>query len=377
MDSQQKLTLLKNFSSRLENFSAKLFGELHKSNTSTNILYSPLSIQTCVSMLRMGAELDATNELDEALCLSKMDVETIAEMFNVMMMECQKSPLLDIANKIYVKQGCGILATFNELVSTKFLSEIENINFNDNANASITINKWIAEKTNNMITKVVSPGDFSEMTRLVLVNAIHFKGKWKNPFDKKLTVNEPFLINDDKTTIVPMMYKKDYFGYGKLDFLNAQVLEMKYLNSDLSMLIVLPEATCTLEQLGQQLKSTTFEEIYKHLYIKKVQVKLPRFKAEFTQELTRTFENLGVGNIFNGQCLRNIFDYNEDVKVSSIIHKAIIEVDEEGTEAAAVSVLQTDGWSPTFKFIANKPFYFVILKNRSMPLFEGIINNPM
>ena len=365
------------FSTNLEKFTKKLYPELRRLDPNTNLIYSPLSIQTCVAMLRMGAEFPCVNELDEVLCFSPRDEYIIAEMFHLMMTDCANCPLLNIANKIYTTQGCGILPYFKNLITEKFLAEIESVNFNDNVRVAGAINNWVAGKTNNMIKKIVTSDNFDGFSRLVLVNAIHFKGCWLKSFNQNATTNEDFHINNDQTIKVPMMYKKDYFGYGELYSLNAQVLEMKYVDSDLSMLVILPRAKSSLQQLDKQLQCTTFAEIFKQLQRREVRVKFPRFKTEFTQDLTQTFKSLGIRNIFSGQCFRNIFNYNQDIAVTSIIHKAIIEVSEEGAEAAAVTFLQTDGYVPTINFIAKRPFYFVILKNRSMPIFEGTITRPM
>ncbi|XP_023171517.2 alaserpin-like isoform X2 [Drosophila hydei] len=371
------------FSQRLGEFSNNLYGKLIALKPNTNVVFSPFSIQTCAAMARLGADGETAAQLDRGLGLVSSDVHQIAESFHQVLAEYEKSSILRIANKIYVKQNYELNDVFNQLLSKQFLSAAENVEFERNVEAAGIINSWVEQQTNNLIKNLVPPSLLDAETRLVLINAIHFKGSWVHKFPEHATRNERFHLNDVDGVEVPMMNVKERFRYANLPDLNAAALELPYKDSDLSMLIVLPNSKTGLPQLEQQLLGTPLSKITEKLQSQQVIVKLPKFKAEFEVELTPVFQQLGMTRLFSNQAeFGKMLKSPEALKVSAIIHKAFIDVNEEGTEAAAATAMVMCFASmPMFqpeptRFHADHPFIYYIVNRRGAMLFAGKLASP-
>lgn len=272
------------FSRRLQVFALKLYDSLTTLRPGENIIFSPLSIQTCAAMARLGADGDTADEMDRGLQLISPDPKTLGESFLPLMSTYANSNTTHIANKIYVKKDYELNNEFKSNLNY-FLSSVENIDFNAATEAAGIINKFVEEKTNNLIKNLISPSVLDSNTRLVLINAIHFKGKWKKEFSKSDTRQEPFYLNDLNSQDVSMMNVKGDFRHAALPNLDAAVLELPYQDSDLSMIVVLPNKRSGLSELEQRLRNIQLSEITQHLSSKEVIVKLPKFKAEFSVEL--------------------------------------------------------------------------------------------
>ncbi|XP_039957404.1 serine protease inhibitor 42Dd-like isoform X3 [Bactrocera tryoni] len=379
MSSHDQLVAQREFASKSAQFAVKLFNHMYKSDPNKNIIYSPFSIQTCVGMARIGAVGETAAELDRGLGLPPNDVTAIADTFHNVLVTYKDSPILKIANKIYVMQGYSVKKEFNEIATTKFYSSADSINFADNANAANTINKWVESKTNNLIKNLISPDALDSDTRVVLVNAIHFKGEWKYQFPKSATRDDDFYLNEVDSVRVPMMNLKESFGYGVISELDATVLEMPYKDSDLSMVVILPNSRTGLASLQEKLKNFNLSDITRYLIHTKVIVKMPKFKAEYDIELNDALINLGMARMFSKDAeFSNMLDSDEPLQVSKVVHKAFIEVNEEGTEAAAATAVIVSritsvggGPPPPRLFIADKPFAYIIKNKANLILFAG------
>ncbi|KRF97545.1 uncharacterized protein Dwil_GK20760, isoform C [Drosophila willistoni] len=370
------------FSRRLAIFSINVYNQVSLLKPQENVVFSPFSIQTCAAMARLGAKKETAEELDRGLGLVSSDTQQIAESFHQVLATYEKSAILRIANKIFVMKGYTLDQDFNRLLTEQFLSSAENLDFAQNTKAASTINQWVEQKTNNLIKDLINPSVLSADSRLVLVNAIHFKGNWVHQFDVRSTRPEPFYLNDVDSKNVPMMNVKENFGYAELPELDATALQLPYKDSDLSMLIILPNSKTGLPQLEEKLRSTQLSEITKKLYQTKVIVKLPKFKAEFEMELTDVFKKLGMSRMFSDSAnFSGMLESPEALKVSAIIHKAFIEVNEQGTEAAAATAMAVMFCSmPMFQpepkhFFADHPFTYYILNKNNSILFAGKLKN--
>ncbi|XP_018788503.1 PREDICTED: serine protease inhibitor 42Dd-like isoform X4 [Bactrocera latifrons] len=378
MSNHDQIVAQREFASKSAQFAVKLFNHMHKKDPNKNIIYSPFSIQTCVGMARIGAVGETAAELDRALGLPSNDVAAIADTFHNVLVTYKDSPILKVANKIFVMQGYSIKKEFNEIATTKFYSSADSINFADSANAANTINKWVESKTNNLIKNLIVPDAVNSDTRMVLVNAIHFKGEWKYQFPKSATRDDDFYLNEVDSVRVPMMNLKESFGYGVISELDATVLEMPYKDSDLSMLVILPNLRTGLASLQEKLKNFNLSDITRYLINTKVIVKMPKFKAEYNIELNDALINLGMARMFSNDAeFSNMLDSTEPLQVSKVVHKAFIEVNEEGTEAAAATAIFV-GFSgpalpkqPPRKFIADRPFVFLIKNKANFVIFAG------
>ncbi|XP_039502577.1 alaserpin isoform X2 [Drosophila santomea] len=369
------------FARRLALFSINVYGKLAAHKAGENIVFSPFSIQTCAAMARLGAEKETATQLDQGLGLVSSEPEQIAQSFHQVLAAYQDSQILRIANKIFVMEGYQLRQEFDQLLSKQFLSAAQNVDFAKNVQAAATINNWVEQRTNHLIKDLVSADVLDSNSRLVLVNAIHFKGTWRHQFSKHLTRPETFHLDGERTVQVPMMSLKERLRFADLPALDAKALELPYKDSDLSMLIVLPNTKTGLPALEEKLRLTTLSQITQALHETKVVLKLPRFKAEFQVELSEVFQQLGMSRMFSDQAeFGKMLQSPEPLKVSAIIHKAFIEVNEEGTEAAAATgmvmcyaTMLTYEPQPV-RFHVEHPFNYYIINKDSTNLFAGRIN---
>ncbi|XP_064547833.1 alaserpin-like isoform X2 [Drosophila montana] len=365
------------FSRRLANFSVNMYGKLIALKPNTNVVFSPFSIQTCAAMARLGAVGETADELDRGLGLVSSDVSKIAESFHQVLAAYEKSSILRIANKIYVMKDYELADEFNSLLAKQFLSAAENVDFARNAQAAGTINSWVEQQTNSLIKDLVPASLLDAQTRLVLINAIHFKGNWVHQFPVHATRNERFHLNEVDGVDVPMMNLKERFRYASLPDLDAAALELPYKDSDLSMLIVLPNSKTGLAQLEEKLRTTPLAQITDQLHSSQVVVKLPKFKAEFQVELTPAFQQLGMSRLFSDKAnFSKMLKSPESLKVSAIIHKAFIDVNELGTEAAAATAMlmycdSLMAEPEPIHFAAVHPFLYFINNQQNATLFAG------
>ncbi|KAH8406740.1 hypothetical protein KR222_008805, partial [Zaprionus bogoriensis] len=347
----------------------------------TDLICSPFSIQTCAGMLRMGAEEGSATarELDTGLNLSSSDVSEIADAFNTVLTAYEQCSVLKIANKVFISKDFQVAQKFDEILTQKFLSHVENIDFSNGIRAANQINAWVESKTNKLIKDLVSPSDVDEETRLVLINAIHFKGEWTVKFHKRATCKADFFQQDGKKVQVSMMNATNDYEFADLSDLDAKALQMEYHNTSLCMLIILPNKRDGLNKLVQDLQSKPLTDIISLLHKNEVRVQLPKFKTEFSQELTPLFKLLGMNRIFSNDAeFAKMLRPSAAIKVSKIIHKAFIEVNEVGTEAAAATAIAMVSYSakigpepPTF--YADHPFYYVIYDKTHGVLFVGTL----
>jgi len=279
------------FAQGLEQFAYSLLDQLCRANPGQNIIYSPLSVRTSTGMLRMGAteESVTAKELDEGLRFGGRDAQEIAENFKTVLKYYKQCQALNMVNGLYVMRGLELGGLFQNILENKFYSKPMEIDFGSEQAASI-INQWVESQTNNLIKDIIGPGVLSQDTRLLLINAIHFKGNWSIRFNESDTQEEEFFLEPGKPVRVRMMHVSDSFSFAALPKLEATALKMNYSACNLSMIFILPDEKSSLTNLENKLTGTSLQDLSSSMTLEKVDVKVPSFRAEFQQELSEAFK---------------------------------------------------------------------------------------
>ncbi|XP_038580436.1 leukocyte elastase inhibitor-like [Micropterus salmoides] len=289
---------------------------------------------------------------------------------------------LSLANRLYGEQSYLFVQEFLAETRKHYNTELESVDFKTSAEAvRVDINSWVEKQTQGKIKDVLVQGVVDNTTRLVLVNAIYFKGNWDKQFKEDFTVDAQFRINKNETKPVKIMCQTSEFAITSIPEANFQILEMPYKGKDLSMLVFLPneieDDTTGLEKLEREL---TYEKFVEWTHPDKmgqteVEVRLPRFKMEDKYDLKDVLTSMGMVDAFD-VTMRDLSGMSpaNDVVLSKVVHKAFVEVNEEGTEAAAATAAVITPCAimiPT-SFIADHPFLFFIRHNSTMSvLFAG------
>jgi len=290
--------------------------------------------------------------------------------------------LLRTANRLFGEKTCDFLPAFRESCQRFYEAELEELSFaEDTEECRRHINDWVTERTEGKISEILGAGTVDPLTKLVLVNAIYFKGKWNEQFDRKYTRGMPFKISQEKKT-VQMMFKLARFNLGYVDEVHAQVLELPYVGQELSMVIVLPDDNADLALVE---KALTYEKFRawtnpEKMTKDKVQVFLPRLKLEESYDLESFLRSLGMTDAFEeAKADFSGMSAKKNVPVSKVAHKCFVEVNEEGTEAAGATAVVRNARSsrPEPRFCADHPFlFFITHHNTKSILFCGRFCSP-
>lgn len=352
-------------------FALDLLKKTIQNSDESNVFISPLSVSIALGMAWNGAEGSTRTEMETALKMSGMSANNINEYYRIMLESLPGADLttkLKIANSIWYRSGFNIKKPFLNMNSAYFDAEIRSLDFSKTW-AVDTINNWCAQKTNNLIKEVIKV--ISPYSMMYVINAVYFKGKWSSPFDEKETYRTNFTDEQNKLSEVNMMYKRDTFLYYKDAY--AQYLDMPYGNKAFSMTVILPANGKTTGEVLDHLTTEHLNTALRSLKMQKMDVHFPRFKTECNYELSMPLKSMGMIRAFNDSAdFSKISD--EDLYISSVIHKTYVEVTEEGTEAAAVTAIEFTTTSlPDYPiFLANKPFIFLIReKGTGVILFAG------
>ena len=369
-------------------FAIRLYSKLIKKEE--NLFISPFSIFSALAMTYAGARNNTSREFEDLLNID-IPKPRFHRMFNELSRIFQREGESDLhlANSIWIQINFSILQAFIDIIRENYDGEINKLDFGKKELASNTINKWVDEHTRGKINKIVTPDLFNFPVRLILVNAIYFKGLWDKPFKEKNTKDDKFtLINGEKVAI-SMMHQTTKFGY--FENKDLQIIEFPYKGSfvfgsreSISMIIILPKAFDGMLRLNQILSIENLDKFVLNLETKKVEVHFPRFKLETIYGLKQTLTDLGLKDAFNQNAdFSGVTDTPEGILIHEVIHKAFVDVNEEGTEAAAVTaVIALAGAAmvrprPPPIFRADHPFLFLIRDVRSnLILFIGSVMNP-
>lgn len=271
----------------------ELFELLSVGGVKQNIVFSPFSIQTCAALAFAGASGETADQIAEGLKFASNFHPEVASTFAFVFDKYKDSELLKIANKVYVQQGHALKPDYKSELKESYNAEAETVNFEESENTASAINSWIEDKTAGKIKDFVQASAFNALTRCVLLNALHFKGLWAHKFEEEQTAEDDFWISEDESVKVQYMNQKAKLGYGYFEELDCQALELPYKNSDLSMLVLLPNEREGLKSLAEKLKTVNLVDLVGNLDANEdVLVKLPKFKVEFEVELTEILKKV-------------------------------------------------------------------------------------
>ena len=348
-----------------------------------NVFYSPYSIFSALAMTYEGAKGQTAEEMKSVFHFPENDVlrPNFAAIYNGIN-QGSKSYELRTGNALWGQIDFPFLEDYINRVGTYYGGKIANVDFvNETEKTRQTINSFIEEQTNDKIKDVIPQGYLDALTRLVLTNAIYFKGEWEQKFDKSDTDEKKFSITPENVIETPMMHMDPddvtKFNYANLE--DLQILELPYKGDKISMLILLPTANLSviepsltaekLEEYKNQMQETEFDDVY-----------LPKFEFDTKYFMKEALSSLGMPTAFSGTANFSGMTLAEQLFIDEVIHQAYINVDEEGTEAAAATVVImkfTSMPEPKPVFNADHPFIFIIQEQETGNiLFMGRVTDP-
>jgi serpin B len=351
-----------------------------------NLFFSPFSISSALAMTYAGARGKTAEEMENVLYFD-LKQEELHKGFSRVQSEINEAGEsggfeLNTANSLWCQNDYEFLEEFLELTRKYYEAAIHKADFeNATEKARVAINSWVEEKTNGKITDLIKPGQLDPTTALVLVNAIYFKGDWVFQFDKDKTQAEPFFVEPEKRVEVQMMHRKAKLRYQEFGQFSA--IELPYTGRDLSMVILLPAELYGLGEVEKELTASRLEDAVRTLASSPpadVDVALPKFEMTSEFQLAETLAKMGMPSAFSP--MKADFSGMNGIGglyINRVIHKAFVDVNEEGTEAAAatsVHILKA-AISPVPSFRADHPFLFMIRDNHTGSiLFMGRVTDP-
>jgi len=357
-------------------FTFKLFNKLNSANTAkTNIFASPLSVSFALGMTSNGAAGTTLDAFKNTLNFAGMSQDEVNSYYNNLVTnlpQLDPNTTLKIANSIWYRQDVSVLPTFLKTNSDSFHAKAAALDFND-PNAKNTINNWVSGQTAGKIPSIVDniPAD----AVMYLVNAMYFKSVWKEKFDPKATTKGDFVLDNYSRVQANMMHNSMNINlYNDAD---VMVAELPYANDRYSMVIAVPQ-TNTLAEMVSGLDGTKWQNWMTHMGSTKTEVTLPSFKFSFDATLNTDLIELGLGPAFSKGADFSRINPNLPLQITNVKHKAYVEVNEDGTTAAAATSVEIGiTAAPVHKVIVNRPFFFVIREMKSgLIVFAGTVYDP-
>ena len=365
-------------------FGFNLFNEIRKTEQNKNIFISPFSVSVALAMTLNGAANETEQEMMNVLQLQALSSESINAGYGQLQHKLQASDpkvTLTLANSLWARQGIQFRQDFLQRNIQFFGAEISTLDFDD-PSASETINQWVNTNTNGKIQKIVSD-NIDPTTILFLINAIYFKGTWQREFDSSKTEDGPFYLTNGDEKQVPMMKQQRQHPYYR--GANFQAISLAYGDGQISMYIFLPNPESNLNIFLANLNAEGWENWMSQFHKQDVSLVMPKFKLEYEKTLNDTLNMLGMGSalqpeLANFSRMAPLEVAGVNLYIDKVVHKAFVEVNEEGTVAAAatsVGVGVTSLPPPPIPFTVDRPFFFAIRDNETKTvLFMGTVVEP-
>ena len=367
-------------------FAFNLFKQIYKEDAQKNILISPLSASLAFSMLNNGAAGSTQEEIEQTLGFGNVSREEI-NIYMQKLVEAMKTldprGIFESANSIWIQNEFPVLDAFKQVNRKYYEAEIQNVDFNNPATLK-TINNWVSNKTHGKIPTILDELPF--LSYFYLINALYFKGYWSDPFDIKETVDAAFRTSEGSVQKVPTM-RKVTSRYAKVG--NCSAVELPFGNKAFSLVVVLPEEGTPLTDVVEKIDDDWWDQIsdfdgFAHdLALEKqkysVHLEIPRFKIEYERMLNNDLKALGMKAPFDSkECNLSLISQSK-LFINLVKQKTFAQLDENGMEAAAVTIIMTYGATNLLEieidFKVDRPFlYFIKEKSTNLVFFAGVIN---
>lgn len=365
-------------------FALKMLQQLDDPDAGANLCFSPLSLALALSMTLNGAEGETYDAIAKTLGYSEQTLETLntqARALSRLLNPADKSITVHMANGLWVQQDFSLKPDFLRALLTHYDARTETVDFLKPEAAANTINAWVKEQTEGLIEKLFQASDFDAQTRLALVNTLYFEGQWQHPFPKDATQDAPFHLEDGTTKTVPMMRLSERLPYLKGEGFEA--VGLPYTADSYRFYLFLPEKGRTVADLRAQLTPENWAKWLTEFRIVQGSLQMPRFKIEAKYDLKPPLSALGMGIAFDpdrADFSRIAEVAPERLYIQKAIQKAVVEVDEEGTKAAAATGMTFGVTSlpvDQFNIVVDRPFLFAIVHQPTgTVLFWGIVRTP-
>lgn len=365
-------------------FALDLYAQLSRELPGKNLFFSPASLSIGLAMTAAGARGQTQAEMAKMLHLDQ-DLGEAHARYQRLLEQWNASPKnggrqLRVANRLWGQKDYPIRPEFLDVTRRQYGAEMLRLDFAQREAAAGEMNRWVEQQTESRIKNLIAPKMVDSLTRLVLTNAVYFKSQWLHRFNRERTLDEDFFVSAEKKVKTPLMHTRARLGYAEEETL--QVLELPYAGEDQSMVVLLPKKTDGLVDLERSLTHERLASLLTRLRPQDVVTSLPRFKMETFSKMNPALQAMGMKLAFSRQADFSGISAKEDLYVSAVAHKAYVDVNEEGTEAAAATgvVIKARSAMPSEKapeFRADHPFLFLIRDARSGNiLFLGRLVDP-
>ena len=363
-------------------FGFDLFNDIRKIEQDKNIFISPLSISIALAMTLNGASGETEQAMTNTLHLQGLGSESINMGYAGLRQALQVADpkvTLAIADALWARQGVPFKQDFLQRNTQFFGAEVSTLDFTD-PNTLPTINQWVNTNTNGKITKILD--EINPDTVLFLINAIYFKGTWQTEFDPSRTRDGTFYLATGAEKQIPMMTRTGDYPYYENYEAKFQAISLPYGDGRMSMYIFLPYPESDLNTFLDGLNTENWERWVSQFREQEVFLSMPKFKLEYEKTLNNPLQSLGMGIAFapgaaDFSRMADLEALGKNLYIGEVLHKAVVEVNEEGTEAAAVTSVGIRATSAPPAFMANRPFFFAIRDNETKTvLFMGTVVDP-
>lgn len=357
-------------------FTLKLFkADVGTIANNQNLIISPLSVSFAMNMTSNGANGQTLTDIRKTMEVDGFTEDQVNSYYHNLITnlpDLDPNTTLKIANSIWYANNFTVLPAFIKTNTDFYNAEVKALDFSDKTGSANTINSWVSAQTNNKIQKIIE--QINDGARMFLINAIYFKSSWKTRFDAAKTYKAPFHLADNSTV------QADFMTNERVDMKTAydngtNVVELPYSNSKYSMVMIMPYDDVKTFALG--LDSAKWQSLMSKLTATKSQITIPKFKFSYNIELTDILKSLGMGIAFSGQADFSRIAAGGGVAITEVKHMAYIDVNEDGTEAAAATEVGVGITAPAPTNVFSKPFIFAIREMKTgLILFAGIVNDP-